>query len=443
MYWAVINASTGTYQAQIWRNFNGTWTQLFSQNVASGNGTLRFEVVGSSLKLFQNNNLVAYASDSLATGVAGGTVGMRSSAGATFDNFSADVLTLTNNTLPFSDNFSTATNRQLSNSWLNQQGSFQVAGGVAAGLGSLNVATVNGINNSNVFVQADVTLTGAGQSAGVVSRYSGTGDTNMFWAGLINSGGQYFAQIWVNLGGTWGNWTSQNVGAASGTLRLETVGSSLKLFFNNNLVGYANDSRLTGGTVGMRASAGATIANFSADVLALNNPGLPFSDNFTTATNQQLSNDWLNQQGNFQVAGGVATGLGSLNVATVNGVSVLNSTLQALVTVAPGQAAGLVSRYSGPGDTNMYWAALVGTGSGTASAQFWVNVNGTWALLMSQSVTTSSATLKLVTSGNQMTMYVNNVSILSIMNSSIASPGTVGIRATQGATIDNFSAISP
>ncbi|HEV3142504.1 MAG TPA: hypothetical protein VGZ47_01315, partial [Gemmataceae bacterium] len=92
--------------------------------------------------------------------------------------------------------------------------------------------------------------------------------------------------------------------------------------------------------------------------LVLNNPGLPFSDNFNAATNQQLSNSWLNQQGNFQVSAGVATGLGSLDVATVNGINNSNVFVQADVNVPAGQIGGLVARYGGPLDGNMYWAGL-------------------------------------------------------------------------------------
>jgi hypothetical protein len=290
-------------------------------------------------------------------------------------------------------------------------------------------------------VQADVTVN-PGQFAGLVSRYSGPGEANMYWAGINTNTGTYQAQIWRNFNGTWTELFAANVGSGVGTLRFEVVGSSLKLFDNNNLVAYANDSLVTGGTVGIRATAGTTFDNFNADALNPVNPGLPFGDNFNAATNQQLSNNWLNQLGNFQVAGGVATGLGSLDIATVNGVSVLNSTVQADVTVNPGQFAGLVSRYSGPGEANMYWAGLVGS-NGNAVAEIWVNVNGNWQLLTYATVASNAGTLKLVTSGNSLKLYVNNVLTTSIADSMIGSAGAVGIRASAGATITNFSATSP
>jgi hypothetical protein len=443
MYWAGINTNTGTFQAQIWRNLNGAWTELSAQNVASGTGTLRFEVVDSSLKLFQNNNLVAYANDSL---VSGGTVGMRGSAGTTFDNFNSDLLTKTNNTLPFSDNFDTATNQQLGNSWLNQLGNFQVNGGVATAHGSLDTATVNGGISGNLSVQSDVTVA-PGQFAGLVTHCSGPGEVNMYWAGINTNTGTFQAQIWRNINGNWTELYAQNVAGGTGKLRLEEIGSSLKLFQNNNLVAFATDASLSGGTIGMRASAGATFDNFNAAALTLTNPGLPFNDDFKTATNRQLSSNWFNQLGNFQVAGGAATALGGLDIATVNGVSVLNSTVQADVSVGAGEFAGLVSRYSGPGEANMYWAGLSNIqyfgGYSITYLQLWVNVGGNWMQLANQRASSNSATIKMVTNLNTIQVFVNGAQTNSITDSSLSTAGTVGMRGSAGATFDNFTASSP
>jgi hypothetical protein len=384
------------------------------------------------LKLFLNGNLVGYANNLVLSGL---NVGFRMTAGATLTNYSASVLNLTSPGLPFSDDFTAAIRQQLSNNWLNQLGNFQVAGGKATAFGSLDIATENGINGPNVFVQADVSVA-AGQYAGLVAHYSGPGDANMYWAGINASGGTFQAQIWRNLNGTWTELFAQNIAGGAGTLRFEVAGSSLKLFDNSNLVAYANDSLVTGGTIGMRGTAGTSFDNFSADVLTLTSPILPFSDNFNTATNQQLSNNWLNQLGNFQVAGGVATGLGSIDVATVNGLSPLNSTLQADLNVSVGAYAGLVSRYSGPGETNMYWAGLNGSASG-AQAQLWVNSGGVWRMIGSAPAS-ASGTIKLVSLGNSFTVFFNNVSLFSVADSTITSAGLVGIRASAGGTVDNF-----
>lgn len=370
--------------------------------------------------------------------------GRRVTGAASFDNFGASALTRTQATLPFAENFNAATDQQLGSSWLNQGGSFQVAGGVATGLAKADVATVNGIQSADVSVQADVNVTGAvGQSAGLVARYSGPVDQNLYAGRLVRTATGFLAQLVRDRNGVRTTLFSRPVAGATGTgtLRLEAVGPSLKLFLNNTLVAFADDSGLKTGTVGIDTSAGAGVDNFTADILTLSNGSLPFADNFNAATNQQLNSSWLNQAGNFQVAGGVATGAGPLNLATVNGVSTANVTIQADVDVtgAAGRSAGLVGRSSGPGDTNNYFAGLVNTGHGFR-VELWRTVNGGRKRLASQAVATGSGTLKLVLSGTSLNVFVNAVQVLSATDSGIAGAGQVGIRASAGATVDNFSA---
>jgi hypothetical protein len=145
------------------------------------------------------------------------------------------------------------------------------------------------------------------------------------------------------------------------------------------------------------------------------------------------------------VAGGAATGLGSLDIATVNGVSKMNSTVEADVTANPaGGFAGFVSRYSGPGDQNMYWAGLsTFPVFGNTQAQIWVNVGGNWIKLAGVSVASGAGKLKLVTNGNTLSLYLNNVLTLQVTDNTLTGPGTVGIRGSAGATFANFMASSP
>jgi hypothetical protein len=425
------------FKVELIRNVNGSSTTLFSQNVTStGSGTLRFELAGSSLKLFLNNTLVAFANDSRLTT---GTVGLDTSSGGTVDNFSAAAMPLTQTTLPFSDAFSTATNQQLSTSWLNQVGNFQVSGGLAVGQTSLNVATLNSVNAADVAVQADVNVTGAaGQSAGLVARYSGP--KNLYLGRLVKTGSGYKVELIRNVNGSLTTLFSQSVtSTGSGTLRFELTGSSLKLFLNNTLVAFANDSQLTTGTAGINTSVSGTVDNFSADFAPLTQATLPFNDDFSTATNQQLSSNWLNQVGNFQVSGGLAAGRASLNVATLNGINAADVSVQADVNVtgAAGQSAGLVARYAGP--KNLYLGRLVKTGSGF-KVELIRNVNGNSTTLFSQSVTsTGSGTLRFELAGSSLKLFLNNI-LVAFANDSRLTTGTVGIDTSGGSTVDNFSA---
>jgi hypothetical protein len=280
----------------------------------------------------------------------------------------------------------------------------------------------------------------------------------MYIGGVTSTGASSaVAYIFRNVNGTWTSLFSQSIASsASGTLRFEAVGPSLKLFLNGNLVAFSDDNQLTSGTVGMRTSTGAAVANFSASTLTLNNNGnaLPFGDTFSAATNQQLSSSWLNQAGSFQVGGGSAMAIGgsqvtvngvpdpNVNLATVNGISATNATVQADVTLAVGQAAGLVARYTGTGDQNMYLGAAVNVGHNSFLLVILSNVNGTWTVLRSvtQSASANSGFLKFVVLDNNLQLFFNGNLALSFTDSSISGAGTVGIRASVGAVLQNFQA---
>ena len=69
----------------------------------------------------------------------------------------------------------------MSNAWFNRAGNIGIAGGAAFGNGNINLATVNGINAADVTVQADISVSAKGQFGGLVTRYSGVGDQNMYF----------------------------------------------------------------------------------------------------------------------------------------------------------------------------------------------------------------------------------------------------------------------
>jgi hypothetical protein len=118
-------------------------------------------------------------------------------------------------------------------------------------------------------------------------------------------------------------------------------------------------------------------------------------------------------------------------------------TVQADVTATgSGQFAALVARYSGPGDQNMYMGALVDTGS-DFEVQLWRNVGGTWTRLGVHVVGSGSGHLSLVVSGTTLTLFFGGTQELNLSDSLLSGAGSVGMRASAGATLDNFSATSP
>jgi hypothetical protein len=86
-YLGYVSNNNGVYQAVIFLRRNGVYTLLAMNNLPSftGTGTIRFEAVGTSLKLFVNNVLQASATDSMLTT---GSVGIRGT-NAKFGNFTA------------------------------------------------------------------------------------------------------------------------------------------------------------------------------------------------------------------------------------------------------------------------------------------------------------------------------------------------------------------
>jgi hypothetical protein len=91
-YLANLRYTGGRYRVEIWKQVGGVQTLLSSAFVGSGVGSLRFEVVGSSLKVFWNGALAGSVNDSQLTT---GGIGVRSNfvIGVRLDNFAASVPT--------------------------------------------------------------------------------------------------------------------------------------------------------------------------------------------------------------------------------------------------------------------------------------------------------------------------------------------------------------
>lgn len=372
--------------------------------------------------------------------------------GVTLANKPTVTVTPPSASLPFTDNFNAGS--QLSSYWQNQVGNLSIVNKNATGQAATNLATLHGINQGNVSVQADVTVA-AGQFAGLVARYHGTGDTNMYFGAIVANGSGFLAKILVNINGTWTVLVSNSIGTVgNGTLLFATIGSSLRLFWQPTgtkgfvLAASAMNSALTMGSVGIRAGSGAMLTNFVAAVanpVSPQNASLTFSEDFTAANypsglGSQLSSYWQNQLGNLSIVNSNATGPSTINTATLNGVRQANVAVQADVNVAAGEFAGLVSRYQGTGDQNMYMGAIVSSGSGFV-AKLLVNVNGTWTQLApAMSIgSTGKGTLLFKTIGTTLQLNWNGTLIVSATDSRL-SAGSVGIRTGSGAGIANFTA---
>jgi hypothetical protein len=210
-------------------------------------------------------------------------------------------------------------------------------------------------------------------------------------------------------------------------------------------VAYAHDSALAGGNVGMRTTKGGGVSNFNVTALNLaSSQPLPVSDalNASTPTHQLDVANWQETVGNFSVSANGAVGKSNgINLAAVNGLLATDSQLQAHVAFsAVGQSAGLVTRYSGPGDRNMYLGMVKSLSGGAVLAQIYKNVGGVWFLLAKKTVTHFAGALRFQVTGHTLALALDNTLVLSVNDNSITGPGSVGLRASAGAAISNFTA---
>src|SRR5262249_4994541 len=372
LYAGFLVSNGSSFQGFIYKNIGGAYTLLAAGSfVNTSVGTLEFEAVGPSLKLIFNGQLLAVGED---TSLTTGSVGMRLSMGATVGLFQANPVVASQPTLPFSDDFSTTSpagppsdGSQLSRSWTDKTGNVTVVNGQATGVGTLNLSTVNGIKQGDVAVTANVTVL-AGQQVGLVARYGGPLESNLYAGFLVSTGSSFQGQIYKNIGGAYTLLASGSfVNTGVGKLEFEAVGPSLKLIFTpqgqtqGTLIAFADDTSLTTGSVGMRIGKGATVGLFQASAVVPAQASLPFSDTFLPTSpagppsdGSQLSRSWTDRSGNVTVVGGAAKGTAGSNVSTVNGINVADVTVQATVALNGGAFAGLVARYSGPLESNLY-----------------------------------------------------------------------------------------
>src|SRR5262249_52669092 len=209
-------------------------------------------------------------------------------------------------------------------------------------------------------------------------------------------------------------------------------GSSLKLIFNGVLVSSAIDTSLTTGSIGMRISQGAAVANYTADKVVIQNATLPFKDDFSkTSDGSQLSLFWSDQLGNITVVSGLATGTKDFNVSTVDGISQGDTTVQGDIALGSGQSAGLVARYGGPLYNNFYLAQLRDIGGGSFQTAIFKNVGGVFTTIaVGSTVTTGTGTMEFEVVGSSLKVIFNNTLVAFGFDTALTT-GSVGMRLSQ------------
>jgi hypothetical protein len=358
------------------------------------------------------------------------------------------------------DQFNGANAPNLGPNWTAAGGQFVIQNGKAVVTSTTVTALVvfKGTPVADVAVEADVSLGTTGDRVGVVARYTPATKTvseSYYWGRLIRQGAKFFAELWRYNHGTWTQ-LGPSVAVSSGDahLRLEVFGSSLKLFVNGTITVWANDQVLTqAGQVGMRAQT-ASLDNFQNSPLTVMNATPGFNDPFDTGTdgNTQLSLSWTQQSGDFALAGGRVTGNDTSSLATLNGLSVLNTQVGGHVTVnAKSNSAGFVADYvpgsNGAANASYYSAYLAEDSLGHYS----VNVvkvlagatktfpGGKVALPTSFNGAVSHNLVFQIQNGS-LSLSIDGASKISLTDPKPLAAGTVGLLGTKGQTFDDFMA---
>ena len=242
-----------------------------------------------------------------------------------------------------------------------------------------------------------------------VTAASWSAGTATINAGNSFSIGQTVVIAGVTPSGYDGTFVITSADATSFTYSLSTSPGTGTVFGTASLAGFATI------TVTVTDSNGG-VGQATFNVLVTSTVTLPFSDNFNTPPNSTfVGAGWNTNLGTISRVNGLvqATGPATTNIATLNGLSVSDVALQADVSVAPiaGQSAGLVARYSGTGDSNMYLGAIYPTAGGSYGAVIEKNVRGVWTILSSVAVP-SSVTAVPIASGS----WLGNVATITAAN---------------------------
>jgi hypothetical protein len=245
------------------------------------------------------------------------------------------------------------------------------------------------------------------------------------------------------------------VGGSTGLLRFEAVGNSLKLFLNGQLVAYAFDASLAGGTTGVWAGSGTTLDDVAVSPISLNSVTPPFTDNFTQAGGSQLSRSWTERAGHFSINAQqqLQADNSALSLATVNQAATANLSVQANLILKDntlGQTAleygGLVARLVD--GNNMYVAEFVSYFDGSKysyAGYIFLVKGGAWSLLKYGTVVDPNSVkrdgsdlMKFDTNGGSLTLSLNGQQLVSANDTTLGS-GVSGCWGGPGFGLDNFS----
>lgn len=423
----LTQTTKGTF-AQIIKNVNGKATTLKSVPVASGTATLRFTVVGQQLRLDVDGVEVASAIDATFTT---GACGIRSSANAFLDHFTATTVTTEGN---FNDDFN---NTVLGNVWNSRLGSFTVMNDMLTASSTKltsQLATVAGNAVAEVEVRARVAVYGLNQRAGVVARYTGTGDKNYYLAEIMQTKKGPIARLVKNLNGKLTTLGSVDLLTSDVEISLRASGTTLQLAIDGQVQLTAVDSSFSRGHVGVRLTGPADVDDFAMEVLLTK---LGHQTFFEGSNGDPIGSAWATLAGNYEYTDGQVAGRDAVNLAVVRGLEASNTRTTAYVTLEAlkGEFASLAARIGGVDNTNMYRATIRHTGT-TYVAAIERQIGKVVTTLATVNLATGTGLLTFEVNGTHLRLTFGDV-VLSTSDTQLTS-GLVGIRSSMNALFDHF-----
>lgn len=234
------------------------------------------------------------------------------------------------------------------------------------------------------------------------------------------------------------NLASVSTPSRSGTMTLENTGSNLLMNFNGTRILSApyTNSVSTNWTFGL-ISDGWKITAYKAAHEPLK---LPFKDEFERSNRTDLSIHWSELMGNFTIVSNQVVCSTSNSVAVVNGIRVSDISIESKVDVTnPGSLGGLISRCDEKG--SFYCAGLYNN-NGAIIAAIGRCLNKDFTLLSQKPVNNPNAVVRLDTIGTKISLYVDDVLVDEITDSTISTPGSVGIAGAGGPKFDDFNVVN-
>ena len=426
MYVATLVGEDGVYSVQLWRRVAGQWLCLSESKVDTGTGTLRFTLAGTKLCVYFNDHCEASVTDTAISGP--GTVGFQGTQGTTFDNFQIEQAPA-ELTLPYKDDFSIFRLRHdaFRGDYVIEDSKLKPAGTDSPGL-----AWLSGLTAADVALKARVALSETGHChAGLVARYTGPGDANMYLGALVGWDGAYSLEIWRQSQGRWELLSSVPVSQGTGVLQFTVGGTTLQLAFipegldPETGLPYAestttvSDSAITGpGAPGVRGTADTAFLNFQAEE-SIRSPA-PVGD-LTV-----ISGRFVSAEDSALTASGAST-----SMALEPDLLLTNPQLSVQVRLADSghSHVGLVARYQAAETESMYLGALVRR-EDELLAEIWRLLDGEWALLSSEPAEQSTGILYFEVIGNQQSLYLNDELLVTASDGAITGAGQYGIRGS-------------